>query len=175
MPTQQTVIPFAPASTSVNAGQLDRAGQTILQLLNKAAGVAEENSRNAIELSAGVFASAARGRGSDCGARGAGGGLSGASRARRTMVAPRLHRDRGTLFASRPNRATRRASATISPLYGAFLVKKFKQGGASFFHRQFLCRSEKSVWPSQQLYDAPPFSGHTLTASSTMARLVRSG
>jgi len=50
MPTQQTVIPFAPASTSVNADQLDRAGQTILQLLNKAAGVAEENSRNAIEM-----------------------------------------------------------------------------------------------------------------------------
>ena len=53
MPTEQTVIPFAPASTSVNAGQLDRAGQTILQLLNKAAGVAEENSRNAIELAQG--------------------------------------------------------------------------------------------------------------------------
>ena len=50
MPTKQTVIPFAPASTSVNAGQLDRAGQTILQLLNKAAGVAEDNSRNAIQI-----------------------------------------------------------------------------------------------------------------------------
>jgi hypothetical protein len=44
MPTQETVIPFAPASTPGNADQLDRAGQTILQLLNKAAGVAEENS-----------------------------------------------------------------------------------------------------------------------------------
>jgi hypothetical protein len=50
MPTQETVIPFAPAATSGNADQLDRAGQTILQLLNKAAGVAEENSRNAIEM-----------------------------------------------------------------------------------------------------------------------------
>jgi TolA-binding protein len=55
MPTheQETVIPFAPDSTSAtsgNADQLDRAGQTILQLLNKAAGVAEENSRNAIEM-----------------------------------------------------------------------------------------------------------------------------
>ena len=44
MPTQQTVIPFAPASTPANADQLDRAGQTILQLLNKAAGVAEVRS-----------------------------------------------------------------------------------------------------------------------------------
>jgi hypothetical protein len=53
MPTQETVIPFAAASTSGNADQLDRAGQTILQLLNNAAGVAEENSRNAIELAQG--------------------------------------------------------------------------------------------------------------------------
>ena len=53
MPTQETVIPFAPASTPGNADQLDRAGQTILQLLNKAAGVAEGNSRNAIELAQG--------------------------------------------------------------------------------------------------------------------------
>ncbi len=43
-------LPFAPASTPAHADQLDRAGQTILQLFNKAAGVAEENSRNAIEL-----------------------------------------------------------------------------------------------------------------------------
>jgi hypothetical protein len=50
MPTQETVIPFAPASTPGNAEQLDRAGQTILQLLNRAASVAEENSRNAIEM-----------------------------------------------------------------------------------------------------------------------------
>ena len=54
MPThEQAVISFAPASTSTtsgNADQLDRAGQTILQLLNRAASVAEENSRNAIEM-----------------------------------------------------------------------------------------------------------------------------
>ncbi len=46
-------IPFAPASTSTtsgNADKLDRAGHTILQLLNRAASVAEENSRNAIEM-----------------------------------------------------------------------------------------------------------------------------
>jgi hypothetical protein len=50
---EETVIPFAPASKSTTSGsteQLDRAGQTILQLLNKAAGVAEENSRHAIDM-----------------------------------------------------------------------------------------------------------------------------
>jgi hypothetical protein len=50
---QETVSAFAPDSastTSGNADRLDQAGQTILQLLNKAAGVAEENGRNAIEL-----------------------------------------------------------------------------------------------------------------------------
>jgi hypothetical protein len=48
----ETVIPFAPASMSTtgNTELLDRAGQTILQLLNKAAGVAEENSRHAIDM-----------------------------------------------------------------------------------------------------------------------------
>ena len=49
----ETIIPFAPAPTSTtsgNADQLDRAGQTILQLLNRAASVAEQNSRNAIEM-----------------------------------------------------------------------------------------------------------------------------
>ena len=50
MPTQDSVIPFAPASTPAHADQLDLAGQTVLQLLNKAAGVAEENSRHAIGL-----------------------------------------------------------------------------------------------------------------------------
>jgi predicted ATPase len=53
VPTQ-SVIPFAPAPTPAPADQLDRAGQTILQLLNKAAGVAEENSRNAVELAQGL-------------------------------------------------------------------------------------------------------------------------
>jgi TolA-binding protein len=50
MPTQQTVIPFAPTSTPGDTEQLDRAGQSILKLLNRAASVAEENSRNAIEM-----------------------------------------------------------------------------------------------------------------------------
>ena len=45
------VIPLARAertSTSDGADQLDKAGQTILQMLQRAAGVAEENSRHAL-------------------------------------------------------------------------------------------------------------------------------
>jgi hypothetical protein len=45
---EETVVPFAPGKNG-DPDQLDRAGQTILQLLNKAAGVAEENGRHAIE------------------------------------------------------------------------------------------------------------------------------
>ena len=45
------VVPFAPKNAASNdADQLDRAGQTILQLLHKAAGVAEENSRYALDM-----------------------------------------------------------------------------------------------------------------------------
>jgi hypothetical protein len=46
------VIPFSRAestSASDGADQLDKAGQTILQMLHRAAGVAEENSRHALE------------------------------------------------------------------------------------------------------------------------------
>ena len=44
------VVPFARATKGCDPnGQLDKAGQTILQLLHKAAGVAEENSRHAVE------------------------------------------------------------------------------------------------------------------------------
>jgi hypothetical protein len=49
----ETVIPFAPAGKSPvpnDADQLDLAGRTILSLLNKAAGAAEENSRQALNL-----------------------------------------------------------------------------------------------------------------------------
>ena len=45
------VIPFARGertSTYDGADQLDKAGQTILQMLHRAAGVAEENSRHAL-------------------------------------------------------------------------------------------------------------------------------
>ena len=48
----KSVVPFAPTDkvTSSNSGdQLDKAGQSILHLLQKAAGVAEENNRHALE------------------------------------------------------------------------------------------------------------------------------
>jgi hypothetical protein len=48
--SESEVIPFARAeatSRSGGADQLDKAGQTILQMLHRAAGVAEENSRHA--------------------------------------------------------------------------------------------------------------------------------
>ena len=46
-----SVVPFAPKNaTSNDADQLDRAGQTILKLLHKAAGVAEANSHHALEM-----------------------------------------------------------------------------------------------------------------------------
>jgi hypothetical protein len=46
----ESVIPFAPNTKIVPANDLDKAGQTILQLLNKAADVAEDNSRHALEV-----------------------------------------------------------------------------------------------------------------------------
>src|SRR6202158_4813815 len=47
----ESVVPFAPKNaTSNDADQLDRAGETILQLLHKAAGVAEENCRHALDM-----------------------------------------------------------------------------------------------------------------------------
>ena len=47
----ESVVPFAPKkATSNDADQLDRAGETILQLLHKAAGVAEENCRHALDM-----------------------------------------------------------------------------------------------------------------------------
>jgi DNA repair exonuclease SbcCD ATPase subunit len=50
--TSPEVIPFARAAQSAQGDndQLDKAGQTILQLLNRAANVAEENSRHAIDM-----------------------------------------------------------------------------------------------------------------------------
>jgi hypothetical protein len=50
----ESVIPFTPAaktgSPPDSADQLDKAGQTILRLLQKAAGVAEANSQQALEM-----------------------------------------------------------------------------------------------------------------------------
>jgi hypothetical protein len=48
----ETVVPFAPTARSAvskETDQLDAAGQTILRLLQKAAGVAEENTRYALD------------------------------------------------------------------------------------------------------------------------------
>ena len=48
------VIPFTPTQRSSGqdggADQLDKAGQSILNLLHRAAGVAEENSRHALDM-----------------------------------------------------------------------------------------------------------------------------
>jgi hypothetical protein len=49
----EAVVPFAPAAKNPaadSADQLDNAGQTILRLLHKAAGVAEANSHHALEM-----------------------------------------------------------------------------------------------------------------------------
>jgi outer membrane PBP1 activator LpoA protein len=49
----ESVIQFASAAkstTSAKVDQLDSAGQTILQLLNEAANVAEQNSKHAIDM-----------------------------------------------------------------------------------------------------------------------------
>ncbi len=51
--TSETVIPFAPAGKPTGSGTtdpLDAAGQSILRLLHQAAGVAEENSRHALDV-----------------------------------------------------------------------------------------------------------------------------
>ncbi len=47
----ETVIPLAPEKGAVREiDQLDRAGQTILTLLHRAAGAAEQNSKHALEM-----------------------------------------------------------------------------------------------------------------------------
>jgi hypothetical protein len=49
----ETVVAFSPGAkdaTPEGVDQLDKAGQTILKLLHKAAGVAEENSRHALDI-----------------------------------------------------------------------------------------------------------------------------
>ena len=49
---ESDVIPLRQAgkSSALDGDQLDRAGQSILGLLHKAAGVAEENSRHALDM-----------------------------------------------------------------------------------------------------------------------------
>ena len=65
----ETVVAFSPGAkdaTPDGVDQLDKAGQTILKLLHKAAGVAEENSRHAWNGTK-AFASAPRSREPDHG------------------------------------------------------------------------------------------------------------
>jgi hypothetical protein len=59
---EESVIPFAPAREGSSKGddQLDKAGQSILRLLHKAAGVAEENSRHALDVAQKLFTSCAQ-------------------------------------------------------------------------------------------------------------------
>ena len=46
-----SVVRFAPrTAASADSDRLDKAGQTILSLLHKAAGVAEENSKHALDM-----------------------------------------------------------------------------------------------------------------------------
>lgn len=45
---RDSVVAFTPNTKPAPTDQLDQAGQTILQLLHKAAGVAEDNSRQAL-------------------------------------------------------------------------------------------------------------------------------
>jgi outer membrane PBP1 activator LpoA protein len=52
-PDSESVIAFGPTTkseASKEADQLDAAGQTVLKLLHKAAGVAEANSKHALEM-----------------------------------------------------------------------------------------------------------------------------
>ncbi len=70
----ESVIPFAPTAKSAAPANvdLDKAGQTILGLLHKAAGVAEANSQHALGMAhiSEAFSSASGGRRSDRRARG---------------------------------------------------------------------------------------------------------
>jgi hypothetical protein len=45
--TKNSVIPFAPTD---KGGELDKAGESIIKLLHKAAGVAEKNSQHALDM-----------------------------------------------------------------------------------------------------------------------------
>ena len=47
---ESDVIQLGRGASQSNSDQLDTAGQTILQLIHRAAGFAEENSRNALEM-----------------------------------------------------------------------------------------------------------------------------
>jgi hypothetical protein len=52
--TENLVIPFAPGTSSNGGDQLDKAGRSILNLLHKAAGAAEQNSQHALDIAQGL-------------------------------------------------------------------------------------------------------------------------
>jgi len=47
---ESDVVQFARGASKPTSDQLDTAGQTILQLINRAAGVSEENRRHTLEM-----------------------------------------------------------------------------------------------------------------------------
>ena len=94
--SESEVIPFARGertAPSDGTDQLDKAGQTILQMLQRAAGVAEENSRHALETAQKLSHQlrAAENRVAELGSGSR--RLPGKSRACRAVAAPCLHGD----------------------------------------------------------------------------------
>ena len=48
--TENPLVPFAPTDKGNGGDQLDEAGESILNLLHKAAGAAEQNSQHALDM-----------------------------------------------------------------------------------------------------------------------------
>ncbi len=106
--TDPDVIPFGRGGKRAPAGnndQLDKAGQTILQLLNKAADVAEGNSRHAIDMAQKLSHQlrAAEDRIAELQARGR--GPSRAGRSRGAVATHRLYGNRRSISESGPERS----------------------------------------------------------------------
>jgi hypothetical protein len=111
-----SVIPFAPAAKSAvskDADQLDAAGQTILTLLHKAAGMAEENCKHAVDLAQ---------------------KLSHQLRAAETRIAGLEANVR--YYQDRTERAEQWLHKIYSEIEGRFFRSEVKQGGVNGPHRQ---------------------------------------
>jgi len=111
-----SVIPFAPAAKSAvskDADQLDAAGRTILTLLHKAAGMAEENSKHALDLAQ---------------------KLSHQLRAAETRIAELEANVR--YYQDRTERAEQWLHKIYSEIEGRFFRPEDKQGGVNGPHRQ---------------------------------------
>ena len=59
---RKSLVPFAPTNKGNGGDQLDKAGQSILNLLHQAAGVAEKNNQHALDVAQKLFSPAGRGR-----------------------------------------------------------------------------------------------------------------